>query len=169
MKIKKLTLTAMLTAVALVLSYIERFLPLELLIPLPGVKLGLANTVTLYALYALDVPSAAIMLLLRCFMGFFFGGNAMALMFSIAGGALAMGAMALFKRSRHLSIFGVSVLGAAAHSCGQICVASILIHSVYVLAYLPYLMITSAVCGTITAAITANVLRITAGVCRESD
>ena len=66
---RQLTLCAMLTALALALSWAERFLPLSLLIPLPGIKLGLANIVTLFALYALGAPQAFAILLCRCFLG----------------------------------------------------------------------------------------------------
>ena len=57
-KTRELTLCAVLAALALALSYMESFFPLALIVPLPGVKLGLANIVTLYALYAIGFPSA---------------------------------------------------------------------------------------------------------------
>ena len=68
-KTRELTLCAVLAALALALSYMESFFPLVLLVPLPGVKLGLANIVTLYALYALGFPSALAILLVRCTLG----------------------------------------------------------------------------------------------------
>ena len=72
---RQLTLCAMLTALALALSWVERFLPLSLLIPLPGIKLGLANIVTLFALYALGPAQALLILLCRCTLGALFAGN----------------------------------------------------------------------------------------------
>ena len=69
-------------------------------------------------------------------------------------------AMAAAKRSRHLSVWGVSVLGAAGHNCGQILIAMILMHSGAVLGYLPYLLLIGTACGCATAAVTAGVLRI---------
>ena len=69
-KTRELTLCAVLSALALALSYMESFFPLVLLVPLPGVKLGLANIVTLYALYALGFPSALAILLVRCTFGY---------------------------------------------------------------------------------------------------
>ena len=68
-KTRELTLCAVLAALALALSYMESFFPLALIVPLPGVKLGLANIVTLYALYALGFPSALAILLVRCTLG----------------------------------------------------------------------------------------------------
>ena len=92
---RQLTLCAMLTALALALSWVERFLPLSLLIPLPGIKLGLANIVTLFALYALGPAQALLILLCRCTLGALFAGNLNALIYSLFGGVAAM-----LKRTR---------------------------------------------------------------------
>lgn len=159
MKTKQLTTMAILTALALVLSRVERLIPLELVIPLPGVKLGLANTVTLFALYRLNLPAAMLILLARCLIGALFSGNMTALAFSLTGGALSMLAMAAARKSRHLSVWGVSVLGAAGHNTGQILIACILMHSPYVVGYLPYLLLIGTACGCATAAVAAGVLR----------
>lgn len=75
MKAKALALCAVLVALALGLSYLERFLPLQVAVPLPGVKLGLANIVTLMALYFLGTRPAVTILGLRCFLGSLFGGG----------------------------------------------------------------------------------------------
>ena len=120
---KQLTLCALLTAMALALSYLENLFPLSLAIPIPGVKLGLANIVTVFALYALGPGEALLILLARCILGSLFAGNMNALLFSLLGGLSAMGTMILLSRLRGLSIYGVSVGGAAAHNCGQIAAA----------------------------------------------
>lgn len=114
-KTRELTLCAVLAALALALSYMESFFPLALIVPLPGVKLGLANIVTLYALYAIGFPSALAILLVRCTLGALFAGNASALLFSLLGGLSALLVMALLSGAKRLSIFGVSIAGAAAH------------------------------------------------------
>lgn len=158
MDAKKPARLALLLALALGLSYVERFIPLELVIPLPGVKLGLANVVTLFALYALDAPSAALILLPRCLMGSFFGGVS-SLLFSLLGGALALLAMILAKKSRFLSVFGVSILGAAAHNVGQVAAAAALLGSWYIVGYLPFLLVLAVPCGLLTGALAAGVLR----------
>ena len=100
-------------------------------------------------------------LLARCLLGALFSGNMTALAFSLAGGLLSMGAMAAAKRSRHLSVWGVSVLGAAGHNCGQILAAMALMRSPWILGYLPYLLWIGTVCGCATAAAAAGVLRAT--------
>lgn len=108
---RQLTLCAVLTAMALALSYLENFFPLSLAIPIPGIKLGLANIVTLFALYALGPGQALLILLARCLLGAVFAGNMNALIFSLLGGVTAMGVMIALSRLKRLSVYGVSVGG----------------------------------------------------------
>lgn len=156
-KAKYVALCALLVAVALALSFIERFLPLPL--PLPGVKLGLANVITLGALALLKKRYAAMILLCRCLLGALFGGGITGLLFSLCGGAMAFGAMVLASRWGRFSVYGISVLGAAAHQVGQIWMAMALMGSVAVGAYLPWLLLTAVATGLITGALCAAVLR----------
>lgn len=148
----------MLTALALALSYAERFIPLQLLVPLPGIKLGLANIVTLVALYRMKPKYAFAILIPRCILGAVFGGGVTGLLFSLTGGLLALITMAAAKRTPAFSVYGVSVLGAAAHNIGQILAAMALMRSVYVGAYLPWLLIAAIVTGLLTGAAGAGVL-----------
>lgn len=161
---KQVARCALLISLALVLSYTERLLPLQLVIPLPGVKLGLANIVTLIALYLLGGKSAAVILVLRCFLGNMFGGGITSLIFSLLGGLLALLAMSAAMKFPFFSIYGVSILGAAAHNIGQILASMVLMHSVYIAAYLPYLLMVALVTGTATGCCASGVLRsLTAG------
>ena len=156
---KTVTLCAVLTALALGLSYAERFLPLGLAVPLPGVKLGLANVVTLAALYLPGPRTALTVLVLRCLLGAVFGGGVTALAFSLTGGLLALAAMAAARHAPFLSVYGVSILGAAAHNIGQILAAMAVLRSFYVAAYLPFLLLVSAATGLLTGAASAGTLR----------
>ena len=113
---KQLTLCALLTAMALALSYLENFFPLSLAIPVPGIKLGLANIVTVFALYVLGPAQALLILFGRCLLGAVFAGNMNALIFSLLGGVTAMLVMIILSRSQRLSVYGVSIGGAAAHN-----------------------------------------------------
>lgn len=158
--IRQLTRCAILVSLALVLSYIERFIPLQLIIPLPGVKLGLANIVTLIALYLLGAKSSFVILILRCLLGASFGGGITSLLFSLTGGILAMITMTGARKLPFLSIYGVSILGAAAHNIGQILASAILMQSIYIVGYLPYLLGVSLLTGFATGAASAGVLRI---------
>ena len=113
---RQLALCAVLTALALGLSTLENLFPVTLLIPLPGVKLGLANIVTVFALYQLGALPALAILTARCLLGSLFAGNASAMLFSLLGGLTAMLVMILLRRLRCLSIYGVSIGGAAARA-----------------------------------------------------
>ena len=157
---KKLVQSAVLVSLALALSYAERFIPLQLLIPLPGVKLGLANVVTLIALYLFGGRTAFGILTVRCVLGAVFGGGITGLLFSLTGGILSMCVMTVCRKLPFLSVYGVSVLGAAAHNIGQILAAMLLMHSVYIGMYLSYLLIVALFTGFATGAACAGVLRI---------
>lgn len=158
---RRLALCAVLTALALGLSTLEGMFPVSLLIPLPGIKLGLANIVTVYALYALGPASALAILLARCLLGAMFAGNASALLFSLMGGVLSMLVMIVLRHLPGLSIYGVSIGGAAAHNIGQMAAACITLGSTMVLGYLPFLLAVSLVTGTLTGFVTALLMRAT--------
>lgn len=156
---KQLTLCGVLTALALALSYMENLFPLTLAIPLPGVKLGLANIVTVFALYALGTAPAFLILIARCLLGAMFAGNMSALIFSILGGVCAMAVMAGLSRLRRLSVYGVSVGGAAAHNCGQVAAAVLTLGNTAPLYYLPVLLGVSLFTGALTGLVSACLFR----------
>lgn len=156
---KKLALAAVLTALALGLSTLENLFPVSLLVPLPGIKLGLANIVTVFALYRLGAPFALAILVARCLLGAMFAGNVSALLFSLMGGVLAMLVMILLRRVKRLSVYGVSIAGAAAHNIGQICAAMLVLGGTAVLGYLPALLGVSLVTGALTGFVTSLLFR----------
>lgn len=156
---KKIALGAVLTALALGLSTLENLFPISFLIPLPGVKLGLANIVTVFALYELGALPALLILIGRCFLGALFAGNFNALLFSLMGGVLAMLVMIALKHLPALSIYGVSIGGAAAHNVGQICAAMITLGNTLVLGYLPLLLAVSLFTGTLTGFVSSLLFR----------
>lgn len=161
---KKLALCAVLTALALGLSTLESLFPVSVLVPLPGIKLGLANIVTVFALYRLgDIPALAI-LIARCLLGAMFAGNASALLFSLMGGVLAMLTMIVLRRVRGLSVYGVSIAGAAAHNIGQICAAMVVLGGTAVLGYLPVLLVVSLITGTLTGFVASLLFRAMRGI-----
>lgn len=159
MTTKHLALCAVLTALALGLSTLENLFPVSLLVPLPGVKLGLANIVTVFALYELGAVPALIILAARCLLGSLFAGNASALIFSLMGGVLAMLVMIALKKIPALSIYGVSIGGAAAHNIGQIGAAMITLGNTMVLGYLPLLLGVSLFTGALTGFVSALLFR----------
>ena len=158
---RNIALRAVLAALALGLSTLEGLFPLSLIVPLPGVKLGLANIVTVFALYQLGAGAALAILLTRCLLGGLFAGNVSAMLFSLLGGVTAMLVMIALRRCRRLSVYGVSVGGAAAHNIGQMAAACITLGSTMVLGYLPFLLAVSLVTGTLTGFVTALLMRAT--------
>ena len=156
---RQLTLCGVLTTLALALSVAENQIPLTMAIPIPGIKLGLANIVTVFALYALGPAQAILILLARCTLGALFAGNMNALLFSLMGGLAAMGMMILLCRLRALSGSGVSIGGAAAHNCGQIAAAVLTLGNTAPLYYLPILLGVSLFTGAFTGLVAACLFR----------
>ena len=145
---RRVTRLALLTAIALTIFMVEAQIPVA--VPIPGVKLGLANIVTVFALYALGPGQALLILVGRCLLGAVFAGNMNALIFSVLGGVSAMLVMILLSRPGQLSVYGVSIGGAAAHNCGQIAAAVLTLWSTAPLAYLPVLLAASLLTGAVT-------------------
>lgn len=127
----------MLTSLSLILFLVEGLLP-PLMLP-PGAKFGLANAVTVVALYMLSEVDALIILSVRVFLSGMLAGSPTVILFSASGGLLSLAAMILLKRTRKLSAVGVSAAGGFFHNLGQICAASIFMGSQKFFLYLPIL------------------------------
>ncbi len=155
-KIRSIARLGLLTAIALVLSYFERLIPLQ--IPIPGIKLGLSNTVLLYAIFLIGNKQAVLLMLLKVFIaGAMFSGAA-GLLYSLAGGALSLIGMLLVKRIPGVSIIGVSITGAACHNIAQCLTAFLFLAPEAVLLYFPALLISAMITGAITGVIAKYVL-----------
>jgi heptaprenyl diphosphate synthase len=149
MKTKKLTRMAVLTAVALTIFVIELQLPA--LAPIPGVKLGLANIITVYAMFALGPGDTLCILLARVFLGSVFSGQMTSLLYSLAGGLLCYLVMLLLRRILTVKqIWVCSVLGAMAHNVGQMAVAVLVTGTPALIYYLPVLMVSGILTGLFT-------------------
>ena len=140
----------MLTACALIIFILEAQLPP--LFPIPGIKLGLANTVTLFAICTLGRKEAFAVLALRIVLGSIFTGNLMSLAFSVCGGIAAYIVMAAALKLR-IKIPLASILGAAAHNIGQLVAAAAITHTASVFYYLPPLLASAAATGLFTGII----------------
>lgn len=150
--VRRLTRCAVLTALALAISVAEGLFPLTVLIPLPGLRLGLANLVTIYALCRLSPGESFAILITRCLLGALVGGNLSALAFSLTGGVLAFLAMWLLLHVPGLSLFGICIAGAAAHNTGQVLAAMAVLGSPAIAVYLAPLLLASVVTGAVTGA-----------------
>ncbi len=163
MSVKRLTVTAMLAAAALIIFIIEAQLPP--LAPIPGIKLGLANVVTLYTMAALGRREALMVTILRIILGSVFAGGMMSLAYSAAGGALCYIVMAIsLKFLKERMLWCVSVIGAIGHNIGQLAAAVLITGTVQILWYAPILIISAIITGIFTGAAAQQVLKRTKNV-----
>ena len=146
---RRLTRAALLTAIALTIFLAEAQLPPP--VPIPGIKLGLANIVTVYAMFVLGPRDTLLILLSRIFLGAVFSGQMMTLLYSLGGGLLSYLALLLLRRVLGRGQLWVSSpLSAVCHNLGQLLAAAAIAKSWVVLVYLPYLVLAGLITGTLT-------------------
>ena len=149
MKARKLTLMALLTAIALTIFMIEAQIPA--LVPIPGIKLGLANIVTVFAVFALGPGEAASILFCRIFLGAVFAGNFSTILYSGAGGLCAiLVTIGLRKMLTMQQLWVAGALGAVAHSLGQMAMAVAITATPSLAMYLPVMILCSLITGVFT-------------------
>ena len=149
MKTRKLTFMALLTAIALTIFMIEGQIPP--LVPIPGIKLGLANIVTVFAVFALGSKEAAMILFVRIFLGAVFAGNFSTILYSGAGGLLAIVTTIGLKQILTVKQLWVAgAIGAIAHSIGQMAMAIAVTLTPGLAAYLPVMIACSIITGIFT-------------------
>ena len=155
---QRIALSGLLTSLMLVFGLIERQFPLTAAIP--GVKLGLANSVLLYSLYMLGVKQSFILMLLKALMSWLIYTNMNAMFYSLGGGLLSLIAMILLSRVSGVSIIGVSALGAVFFNVGQILVAVVMLNTPQlIVTYLPILMVSGVVTGVLTGVVAQMVMK----------
>lgn len=149
MKLKKLTALALLTAVALIIFTVEAQIPA--IVPIPGVKLGLANIVTVFVVFAIGAKEGAAVLACRIFLGAVFAGNFSTIFYSAAGGLCAILATIGLKRIlTQNQIWVAGCIGAIAHSIGQMAAAVAITGTPGLIIYLPVLIAISILTGCLT-------------------
>ena len=149
MKTKKLTAMALLCAVALIIFVVEAQIPA--LVPIPGVKLGLSNIVTVFAVFIMGPWEAVLILAVRIFLGAVFAGNFSTILYSAAGGALALLSTILLKKLlTNKQIWVAGCVGAVAHSIGQMAVAMAVSGTPGLVIYLPVMIVCSIITGLFT-------------------
>lgn len=157
LKVKRLTELALLTALALIIFIIELRIPE--LVPIPGVKLGLANIITVFAVYHYKAQETALMVLCRVLLGSFFAGSMTTLLYSLSGALFCLAGMLLLKRViPEKQIWLCSVFGAVLHNTGQILTAC-LVAGPGMLAYFPILLVSGCIAGAFTGGCAQLVLR----------
>jgi len=148
-RVKRLTELAVLTAVALIIFVVELQIPNPF--PIPGIKLGLANIITVYAVYHYRAREVAALVAVRLLLGSVLTGNLSALIYSASGAFLCLAGMLLLKRvidEDHLWM--ASVFGAVLHNTGQMAVALLMLRTPSLLIYYPFLLVSGCLAGAFT-------------------
>ena len=158
MSTKRIANMAMLVALAIIFSYVEFLIPINL--GIPGIKLGLANLVIVIALYTLELGDVWIISILRILIIGFMFGSGMSIIYSLAGTVVSLIVMALMKKINGFSIMGISMIGAVAHNMGQIVVAMFVVENTSILYYVPALLIAGLITGGIIGIVSKRVLTV---------
>ena len=147
METRKIARMGLLTALALILSYVESLIPA--FVAVPGVKIGLANIVVVFALYTLGPGEAAIVSIIRVLLSSLLFGSILSLSYSAAGAIISLLSMIIMMKTKIFGVTSVSVTGGVFHNLGQILVACLVLETDVLLYYLPVLILS----GTITGAV----------------
>ena len=151
-------LSGLLTSLMLVFGLIERQFPLTAAIP--GVKLGLANSVLLYSLYMLGIKQSIVLMLLKALMSWLIYMNMSAMLYSLAGGICSLLVMIFVSRIKGVSVIGVSAVGAVFFNIGQILTAVAILNTPQlIVTYLPILMISGVATGVLTGVVAQMVMK----------
>ena len=135
-----IALYGLLIALAMVLSFVETLIPIP--IPVPGVKLGLANLVTVVGLYLIGIPGTIAVTLIRIVLVGLSFGNPYSMIYGLSGSFLSLFVMAILKKTGKLSQIGISVIG-------QITFAAVIVQTAGVFYYLPFLLAAGCIAGTL--------------------
>ena len=153
---RKITETAALAAVSVVLGYVESLIPSA--VPIPGIKLGLSNLAVLFALYRIDAKSASATVCIKIIVSALLFSGVQTIIYSAFGGFLSLLAMCAFKKL--FSVKYVSIIGGICHNIGQLAAAALVLKSTAVLWYLPYLLLGGALTGLLIGIVSELFLKM---------
>ena len=153
----KLTIAALMAALALIFSYIEVLIPFNF--GIPGIKLGIANLVIIVALYYLGTRYALLINVIRILIGGLLFSGVFGMLYSMAGALLSMLVMVLVKKCGLFSVTGVSMAGGVAHNLGQLLVAAFLVSNLKIFVYFPVIVISGVVSGAVIGILAYLVLK----------
>lgn len=145
------------TALALIFSYVETLIPVNL--GIPGVKLGLANLIIVVALYKMRLSEAYLLSVVRVLLAGFIFGNYFSIIYSLAGGVLSLTVMALLKKWGGFSLQGISIAGGVFHNIGQLIVAAVVVETFSVTYYFPVLLVAGLLTGLVIGIVAEMMLK----------
>lgn len=154
---RKIAYFGVLTALALIFSYVEHLIPIHFAIP--GIKLGLANLCVLIVLYKIGIKEAVILSVTRVILAGFMFSNLFAILYSMFGGLLSLLVMWILKRTAWFSVIGISMAGGVFHNIGQLIVAGVVVESLSVFYYLPVLVFSGIVTGILIGVLANEMLK----------
>ena len=155
---KKIANMAMLVVLAMIFSYVESLIPINF--GVPGMKLGIANLVTVTGIYFLALPEILLVVVMRVLLIGFMFGNGMSIIYSLAGGIVSVLVMTLLKKAKGFSEVGVSIAGGIAHNIGQLIVAAIVVENMKLVYYLPALLIAGTITGCLIGMLSKKMLPV---------
>ncbi|MBQ7657331.1 MAG: Gx transporter family protein [Clostridia bacterium] len=154
---RRVAYSGLLLATMLVLGYVESLLPA--VAGVPGIKLGLSNSVLIFAVYMLNLPTAWTLMVLKVLLsGLLFGGFN-TILYAMAGGALSMLFMSILSRVKGIHPVTVSMVGGVMHNIGQVAVAMLLLHTRQLLYYMAVLILVGLACGALTGVVAVSVMK----------
>ena len=156
-KTTRIALCGMLIAAAMMFSYLETFLPMP--VPVPGVKPGIANAVTIFCMFTLSLPETAAVALLRVLLAGLLFQNPVVITYSLAGAVCSVAGMYAAKRVGIFGFTGISVIGAVLHNLGQCATAAVLMENGNLLWYMSVLLITGTFSGVIVGVIAGLIIK----------
>ena len=145
------------TALALIFSYVETLIPVNL--GIPGVKLGLANLIIVVALYKMRLSEAYLLSVVRVLLAGFIFVNYFSIIYSLAGGLLSLTVMALLKKWGGFSLQGISIAGGVFHNIGQLIVAAVVVETFSVTYYFPVLLVAGLLTGLVIGIVAEMMLK----------
>jgi len=144
---KKTAFCGLLLALALIAGYVESLVPVP--IPIPGIKLGVANSIVLILLYITDVKSVWTVSVSRVVLAGFLFGSMASILYSLSGAVFSLLMMMLIKKRNCFTMTGVSVIGGVSHNIGQLFMAFLVLESGAVWYYLPVLLLSGCITGSV--------------------
>lgn len=154
---KKTAYLGLFAALAIIFGYIDTLIPVFTAVP--GIKLGLANLVTVFILYTYSWREAGMISVIRIIVIGFMFGNLFSILFSLAGAGLSLLSMAAAKKYAGLSVAGVSITGGITHNLGQIFVAVLVVENAHLFYYFPTLLIAGLVTGMLIGIVSGEVMK----------
>ena len=154
-RVRRLAVSALLVTVMLMLGYVESLVPTGV----PGIKLGLSNSVLILAIVWLGIPTAFALMIVKVLLSGFLISGVNAMLYAFAGGLLSMLVMCVLYKTKAFSLTPVAMAGAVAHNVGQVALAMLILETGKLLFYMAILMLVGLVTGFVTGTVASILIK----------